>query len=121
MDKIFLRQLDIDTAIGIWEWERRIKQRVSIDQEMATDVRNASVADSVDNTLNYKDVAKRLIDFVGASEFQLIESLADAAAKIVIREFGVSWVKLSVGKPGAIAGSKIVGVTIERTADDYDG
>ena len=119
MDKIFLRQLEIDTAIGIWEWERRIKQTVSIDLELATDARSASVADTVDNTLNYKDVAKRLIDFVGASEFQLIESLADAAAGIVIREFGVPWVKLSVGKPGAIAGSKVVGVTIERTADDY--
>jgi dihydroneopterin aldolase len=121
MDKIFLRQLEIDAVIGIWEWERRIKQRVSIDLEMATDARIASRNDSVENTLNYKDVAKRLIDFVGESEFQLLESLADAAAGIVIREFGVRWVKLSVGKPGAIAGSKVVGVTIERTAEDYDG
>ncbi len=121
MDKIFLRQLEIDTAIGIWEWERRIKQTVTIDLELATDARNASLADAVDKTLNYKDVAKRLIDFVGASEFQLIESLADAAAGLVIREFGVPWVKLSIGKPGAIAGSKVVGITIERTADDYDG
>ncbi len=121
MDKIFLRQLQIDTTIGIWEWERRIKQTVSIDLELPTDARNASLTDAVDQTLNYKDVAKRLIDFVGASEFQLIESLADAAAGLVIREFGVPWVKLSVGKPGAIAGSKVVGVTIERTADDYDG
>ncbi len=119
MDKIFLRQLDIDTVIGIWEWERRIKQRVSIDLEMATDATGAARADTVDDTLNYKDVAKRLIDFVGESEFQLVESLADAAAGIVIREFGVRWVKLSVAKPGAIEGSKVVGVTIERTADDY--
>lgn len=121
MDRIFLRQLEIDTVIGIWEWERRMKQTVSIDLEMATDARNRSTskADNVGDTLNYRDVAKRLIDFVGKSEFQLVETLADAAAGIVIREFGVPWVKLSVGKPGAIAGSKIVGVTIERTVEDY--
>ncbi len=121
MDKIFIRRLEIDATIGIWEWERRIKQTVSIDLELATDAKSASLTDSVDDTLNYKDLAKRLVDFVGASEFQLIESLADAAAGVVIREFGVPWVKLSVGKPGAIAGSEVVGVTIERTADDYRG
>ena len=116
---MFLRHLEIDGVIGIWEWERRIKQRVSIDLEMATGGRRASRSETVDDTLNYKDVEKRLVDFVGESEFQLIESLAEAAAGIVIREFGVPWVKLSGGKPGAITGSEVVGVTIERTADDY--
>ena len=120
MDKIFLRELEIDAVIGIWDWERQIKQKVSIDLEMATDAKRISVTDSVDSTVNYKDVAKRLIDFVGASEFQLVESLADAAARLVITEFGVSWLKLSVAKPGAIEGSRTVGVCIERTADDYD-
>ncbi len=119
MDKVFLRQLDIDAVIGIWEWERRVKQKVSIDLEMATDTKSAARDDTIDRTLNYKDVAKRLIEFVGASEFQLVESLADAAARIVIEEFGVSWVKLSVAKPGAIEGSKVVGIIIERTTDDY--
>ncbi len=119
MDRIFLGQLEISTVIGIWEWERRIRQTVSIDLEMATDAKSAARADSVEGTLNYKDVAKRVIDFVGSSEFQLIESLAEAVAGIVIKEFGVPWVKLSVAKPGAIEGSKVVGITIERTADDY--
>jgi dihydroneopterin aldolase len=120
MDKIFLRELEIDAVIGIWDWERQVKQKVSIDLEMAIDVRGAAETDRVDGTVNYKDVAKRLIEYVGNSEFQLVESLADAVAGIVIREFGVPWLKVSVAKPGAIEGSRTVGVVIERTADDYD-
>ncbi len=120
MDKIFLRELEIDAVIGIWEWERQVKQKVSIDLEIGTDVRGAALTDAVDDTVNYKNVAKRLIDFVGNSEFQLVESLADAVAEIVIKEFSVSWLKLSVAKPGAIQGSKTVGISIERTTADYD-
>jgi len=120
MDKIFLRELKVEAVIGIWEWERRIKQTVSLDLEISADAKAAARADSVDDALNYRDVAKRLIDFIGDSEFRLVESLAEAAAGIVIREFGVTWLKLSVSKPGAIQGAKDVGITIERTADDYD-
>ena len=76
MDKIFLRQLEVDAVIGIWEWERRVKQKVSIDLEMGTDARVAAATDSVESALNYKDVAKRLLAFVSASEYQLVESLA---------------------------------------------
>lgn len=119
MDKIFLRALDIETVIGIWEWERRIKQRVSVDLEMGTDVRRAAAADSIDAALDYKSVAKRLIAFTEEAEFQLVETLAEALAKIVVTEFGVTWVRLSVAKPGAIEGSKDVGVVIERRRDDY--
>ena len=102
MDKIFLRELKIEAVIGIWEWERKIKQTVSLDLEMATDAKTAARTDTVEDALNYRDVAKRLIDFVGSSEYQLVESLAEAAAGVVIREFGLSWLKLSVSKPGAI-------------------
>lgn len=119
MDKIFLHALDIETTIGIWEWERRIKQRVSVDLEMATDARQAAVTDSIDAALDYKSVAKRLIAFTQTAEFQLVESLAEALAKIVVTEFGVAWVKVSVAKPGAIEGSKQVGIVIERRTDDY--
>ncbi|HEY5624536.1 MAG TPA: dihydroneopterin aldolase [Gammaproteobacteria bacterium] len=119
MDKIFLRELEIDAVIGIWEWERRVKQKVSVNLELAADARAAAQADSIDETLNYKDVAKRLIDYVGSSEFQLVESLAECCAEIIVREFGVSWLKLSVSKPGAIEGSRTVGITIERSAADY--
>lgn len=119
MDKIFLRELEIEAVIGIWDWERRVKQTVSIDLEMATDARAASRKDAVDGTLNYRDVAKRLIEFVGGSQFELVETLAEALAKLIVEEFGVSWARVSVAKPGAVEGSRTVGITIERTAEDY--
>ena len=119
MDRIFLRDLKIETVIGIFEWERRIRQTVSLDIELATDVRKAARVDSINGTLNYKQIAKRLIAFVGESKFQLVESLAEAIARIIITEFSVPWVRVSVAKPGAIEGSREVGVTIERTTADY--
>lgn len=119
MDKIFLRQLEVETIIGIWDWEREVKQRVSVDLEMATDIRKAAASDSIADTLNYKNVAKRLIAFVGDSRFQLVETLAERIAEIVVTEFDVPWVKVSVNKPGAIRGSKDVGITIERRREDY--
>ena len=119
MDRIFLRDLKIETVIGIFEWERRIRQTVRLDIELATDVRKAARADSIDGTLNYKQIAKRLIAFVSESKFQLVESLAEAIARIIITEFSVPWVRVSVAKPGAIEGSREVGVAIERTTADY--
>lgn len=119
MDKIFLRDLRIETIVGIYEWERGATQTVSIDLEMDADVRRAARNDSIDDTLNYKAVAKRLIRFVGESRFQLVESLAEAIARIIVTEFLVPSVRVSVAKPGAIEGSREVGVTIERTQGDY--
>lgn len=119
MDKIFLRELKIDTVIGIWEWERRIEQTVSLDLELAADVRAAAAADSIDAALNYKDIAKHVIKFTSASRFQLVESLAEAVAKLIVTEHRVSWVRVAVSKPGAIEGSREVGVVIERSAEDY--
>lgn len=115
MDIIFLHDLKIETIIGIWEWERRIKQTVVINLEMAADIRKAAVKDSIDDTLNYKAVAKRLQQFVADSEFQLVETLAERIAEIVNTEFGVPWVKVRVSKPGAIRGARDVGVLIERS------
>jgi dihydroneopterin aldolase len=119
MDKIFLRELKIETIIGFWEWERRIKQLVSIDLEIASDARIAAASDSIAGTLNYEQLAKRLVEFVGAAQYQMVEALATAVAGVVIREFGASWVKVSVAKPGAIPAAREVGVVIERTAADY--
>ena len=119
MDIVFLRDLRIETVIGVWDWERRIRQTVSIDLEMGTDVRRAAATDRIDEALNYKDVAKRLIAFVGDSQFQLVETLAEAVARVVVTEFGVPWVRVSVAKPGAVQGSKEVGVVIERATGDY--
>ncbi len=114
MDIIFLHDLKVDTVIGIWDWERKIRQTVVIDLDMAADIRKAAASDSVEDTLNYKAVAKRVQQFVGGSEFQLVETLAEKIAGIIIDEFDVPWVKVRVAKPGAIRGAKDVGILIER-------
>lgn len=114
MDIVYIKELEIETIIGVFDWERNIKQVVSIDLEMATDVKRAAQTDHIDDALNYKSIAKRLIEFVEASEFQLIETLAETIANIVMNEFNVGWVRVRLGKPGAVRGSKDVGVIIER-------
>lgn len=114
MDIVYLRGLKIDTVIGIYGWERQIKQTVVIDLEMATDIRKAATTDNIDETLNYKAVAKRLIDFVSHSEFQLVETLAERIAEIVLTEFSVHWLRLQLNKPGAVRGAQDVGIIIER-------
>jgi len=114
MDTIFLRDMKVETVIGIWEWERKIRQTVSIDLDMSADIRKAAASDSVEDTLNYKSVAKRLQAFVGDSSFQLVETLAEKIATIVLEEFAVAWVRVRLSKPGAIRGAKDVGVLIER-------
>ena len=114
MDKIFLDELKIDPIIGIWEWERRIRQTVVVDLEMSADIARAAATDDVADTLNYKSVAKRLQQFVGESSCQLVETLAERIAGIVRDEFDVAWVKVTVHKPGAIRGSRDVGIIIER-------
>jgi dihydroneopterin aldolase len=114
MDTIFLKDLRVKTIVGIWEWERRMPQVVSIDLEMATDVGRAAQADRIDDTLDYKAVTKRVVKFVAESRFQLVETLAERVAELIIREFAVPWVKVAVHKPFAIRGSRDVGVCIER-------
>ena len=114
MDKIFLHGLKVDTVIGIWDWERKIRQTVVIDLEMSADIAKAAATDRVEDTLNYKSVAKRIQSFVADSSFQLVETLAERIAEIVRAEFDVEWVKVRVNKPGAIRGSRDVGILIER-------
>jgi len=114
MDIIYLSDLKIETIIGIYDWERETKQTIAIDLEMETDIRKAAEHDHIDYTLNYKDVAKRLISFVEASEYQLVETLSEKIAEIVLTEFDVSWLRLKLSKPGAIRGAKDVGIIIER-------
>jgi len=114
VDIVYIRDLRIETVIGIYDWERKIKQTVSIDLEMAFDIRKAAETDHIDDTLNYKAVAKRMIAFVEDSSFQLVETMAEQICGIVLTEFDVNWVKLRLGKPGAVSGSKEVGIIIER-------
>jgi len=114
MDIVFIRELQIETVIGIYDWERKIRQTISLDIEMAADIQQAAKSDNIDDTLSYKTVAKRLIEFVEQSEYELVEALAEKICSIIIEEFSVPWVKLSLSKPGAVRGSKAVGVIIER-------
>lgn len=113
-DIVFIEDLRIETIIGIYDWEREVRQVISIDLEMAADNAQPAATENIDDALNYKAVAKRLIQFVGDSEFQLVETLAERIAEIVRNEFNVSWLRLKLSKPGAVTGSKAVGVIIER-------
>lgn len=113
-DTIFLRDLKIDTVVGIWDWERKIRQTVSIDLEMGADIRKAATTDNIDDTLNYKSVAKRVQQFVGDSEFQLVETMAEKIAETILGEFDIPWIDVRVNKPGAIRGARDVGVKIRR-------
>jgi dihydroneopterin aldolase len=117
-DTIFLRGLEIECLIGFIEWERRIRQKVVIDFELPVDCAHAARTDDVADTLDYKRVSKRIIEFVSASEFKLVETMSHRVAMLVLEEFGVEWIRLSVNKPGAIRGSRDVGVTIERRRAD---
>ena len=114
MDTVFISDLRIETIIGIYGWERKVRQTISIDLEMDADIRAAAATDAIEDTLDYKAVSKRLIAYVGESSFQLVETLAERIADIVLTEFRVPWLRLTVHKPGAVRGSRDVGVVIER-------
>ena len=114
-DIVYIRELLVETVIGIYDWERKIKQTVSIDIEMETDIAKAALSDDIEDALNYKAVGKRIIQFVEESEYQLIETMVEKIAQIVLAEFSVKWLRLRVSKPGALRGSKDVGLVIERT------
>ncbi len=118
MDIIYLHDLKIDTVIGIFDWERRIRQTITLDLDMGFDISKAAQSDSIDDTLNYKAVAKRLIQFVSDSEFQLVERLAEEVARIIREEFAVRWVRVRLNKQGAVRGARDVGVIIERGQKD---
>jgi len=114
VDIIYLHDLKIETIIGIFDWERDVKQIVILDLDMAADIRPAAKTDNINDTLNYKAVAKRLIDFVGNSEFNLVETLAEQVAEIVLKEFNIPWIRLRINKAGAVRYAGDVGVIIER-------
>jgi 7,8-dihydroneopterin aldolase/epimerase/oxygenase len=117
-DRIFLHGLAVECIIGFIEWERRVKQTVVLDVEMPVDCTRAAQSDDVADTLDYKKVAKRIIAFVEESEFKLVETLAHRTALLILHEFGIDWVRLSINKPGAIRHSKDVGVAVLRTRAD---
>jgi 7,8-dihydroneopterin aldolase/epimerase/oxygenase len=120
MDKIFIHALKTETIVGIFDWERQVKQAVVVDIEFSADIAKAALSDSIDDTLNYKAVAKRVLAFVDDSSFHLVETLAEHVAMLILEEFGVSWVGITLSKPGAIRNSRDVGVMLERTRQDLE-
>ena len=118
MDKIFIHALKTEAIIGIFDWERQVKQTVIVDIEIGADVRKAALSDSIEDTINYKRIAKRVLTFVEESKFHLVETLAEHIAMLVLDDFGISWVRISLSKPGAIRSSRDVGVKVERDRDD---
>ncbi|HBD11946.1 MAG TPA: dihydroneopterin aldolase [Porticoccaceae bacterium] len=114
MDIVYIRDLQVNAVIGVYDWEREVRQTISMDLEMAADISKAAASDDLGDTLNYKAVAKRLIEHVENSSCQLVERLATEVVNIVREEFNVSWVKLRLSKPGALRGSQDVGLILER-------
>ena len=114
LDIIFIEALRVETVIGVYDWERRIRQPVVIDLEMGTDIAPAAASDDVADALDYKAVSKRVQQFVGESSFFLVETLTERIAALVLDEFQVSWVRVRLNKVGALRGAAGVGIVIER-------
>ncbi|MFT5132772.1 MAG: dihydroneopterin aldolase [Gammaproteobacteria bacterium] len=114
MDIIYLNDLRIETVIGIYDWERQTKQTVILDIQMGTDISKAASSDAIEDTINYKAVAKRLFSFVGESEFELVETLAERITEVLLNEFNIPWCRLQLNKQGALRGVRDVGIIIER-------
>lgn len=114
VDIVFIRSLEVSAVIGIYAWERQIRQKLIIDLEMGTDIQRAAASDDITDTLNYKAVAKRIAAYAEASEFNLVETLAERIAGLIQAEFAVPWLRLTLNKTGAVRGARDVGVIIER-------
>jgi dihydroneopterin aldolase len=114
MDKVFIKNLQVETIIGIFNWEREVRQVVSIDLVMEFDNKIAAKSDDIEDALDYKKIGKKVSSYVERSKFKLVERLAEQIAKLVLKEFPVSSLTVSVTKPGALRGSESVGISITR-------
>lgn len=114
MDIIYINDLHIETIIGIYAWERKVKQTITLDVEMGKDIRQASASNVIGDTIDYSAVADNLRVFVGNSKFELLETLAEEIAQILLNDFKVGWLRLRVNKRGAVQGARDVGIIIER-------
>ena len=114
MDIVFIRELRADTVIGVYDWERRIRQTVVMDLELASDNRRAAAGDRIQDAIDYAAISQRVLSFIEVSEFQLIETMAEQVANIILDEFAVPWLRVRLAKPGAVSQARDVGVLIER-------
>ncbi len=114
MDIVFIRDLDVKTVIGVFDWERKIRQQLVFNIELATDITKAANSDELVDTLDYKSISHAIEEMVEASSYKLVEALVEAVAQMVMRDFKVSWISIVVDKPGAVSCARSVGVKIER-------
>ncbi|MEX1032079.1 MAG: dihydroneopterin aldolase [Cellvibrionaceae bacterium] len=114
MNILFIRELKIETIIGVYEWEKRNKQTLIFDIEVEADISKAIETDELQYTLDYKAMADRLTEYAANNHFNLVEALAERVAGILQQEFGATWVRLRVAKPGPLDNARDVGVVIER-------
>ncbi|MFT6050679.1 MAG: dihydroneopterin aldolase [Halioglobus sp.] len=114
MDIVFISELRVDTVIGVYDWEREIRQTVVLDLEMASDNARAAQSDGIEDALDYAAISARIQAFIEGSEFQLIETMAEQVAALLRSEFAIGWLRLRLSKPGAVASAREVGVQIER-------
>jgi dihydroneopterin aldolase len=116
MDTVYIRGLRAEAVIGVYDWERDIRQPLVLHLEMASDNQRAAASDRIDDALDYAAISSRVLSYIESSEFQLIETLAERIAALVMDEFQVAWLRLQLDKPGAVADAETVGVAIERGA-----
>ena len=114
MDIVYLHGLSLDTLIGVWEWERKVKQKIVVDLDLGMDILPAAKSDTIGDTTNYQAVATRLVKLADESSFRLVEAFAEAIADVLLSEFGIAWVRIRVNKQGAMREARSVGVIIER-------
>jgi 7,8-dihydroneopterin aldolase/epimerase/oxygenase len=119
MDIVYIRDLEVETIIGVYAWERRVRQRLRLNLELAADARTAAARDELGGTVDYAAVAARILAFAGETQFQLVETMAERLAELLIAEFGVEWLRLDIAKAGAVREARAVGVVIERRRADY--
>ncbi|WP_110649116.1 dihydroneopterin aldolase [Salinicola peritrichatus] len=116
MDQVLIEGLTLETVIGVYDWERNVRQRLELDLELVTDIRPAAQHDDLTRTLDYAAICQRLADYADANAHGLVETFAERVAALLIDEFGVRRLRLTVRKPGAVAAARAVGVRIEREA-----
>jgi dihydroneopterin aldolase len=114
MDTVFVKDLRFKTIVGCWDWERQVPQYVSIDLEMGWDTSLPAASEKLEDALNYKEVSRRVEEHVIEKQFELVETAADSIAALVMAEFAVPWIRVTIHKPHAVSNSKSVGVAIER-------
>ncbi|SJL85004.1 dihydroneopterin aldolase [Vibrio palustris] len=114
MDKVFIDQLDVIATIGVYDWEQQIKQKLTLDIEMAHNNRPAGLSDDVVDALDYASVSNAILQHIESGAFLLVERVAEEIADLIMTQFNVPWIRVKVSKPKAVPQAHSVGVVIER-------